>query len=67
MDKIAHAKELIADAVKKYPDMAIGCSFGKDSMVTVDIARSVDPSIPVFSIMTPYKPKETFESNQQTQ
>ncbi|MBW2554401.1 MAG: phosphoadenosine phosphosulfate reductase family protein [Deltaproteobacteria bacterium] len=60
-EKIAHAKELIEDTVKKYKRTAVACSFGKDSMVTVHLAREVDPHIPIFSIMTPYKPRETFD------
>jgi phosphoadenosine phosphosulfate reductase len=60
-DKIEHAKELIADAVREYPRVAVACSFGKDSMVTVHLAREVDPNIPIFSVMTQYKPRETFE------
>lgn len=60
-DKIAHGKKLIEEAVKKYPKIAVACSFGKDSMVTVHIARSIEPKIPIFSIMTVHKPKETFE------
>ena len=60
-EKIEHAKELIADAIKKYPRIAVACSFGKDSMVTVHIAKEVDPDIKVFAVMTQYKPEETFE------
>ena len=60
-EKINHAKELIRDAIKNYPRVAVACSFGKDSMVTVHIAREVDPDIKIFSIMTRYKPPETFE------
>jgi len=60
-EKVAHAKKLIEDAVRKYPRIAVACSFGKDSMVTVHLAREVDPNIKVFSIMTPYKPRETFD------
>ena len=60
-DKIEHAKKLIEEAIRSYPRVAIACSFGKDSMVTVHLAREVDPSIKIFSIMTRYKPKETFE------
>ena len=60
-DKIEHAKKLIEDVVKKYPKIAVACSFGKDSMVTVHLAREVDPGIKIFSIMTQYKPKETFD------
>ncbi len=60
-DKIEHAKELIEDAVRNYPRVAVACSFGKDSMVTVHLAREVAPDIKIFSIMTQYKPKETFD------
>jgi phosphoadenosine phosphosulfate reductase len=60
-DKIEHARHLIREAIREYPRIAIACSFGKDSMVTVHLARQVDPDIEIFSIMTPYKPNETFE------
>lgn len=60
-DKIEHAKRLIEEAIRNYPRVAVACSFGKDSMVTVHLAREVDPHIKVFSIMTPYKPRETFD------
>ncbi|MDP2729265.1 MAG: phosphoadenosine phosphosulfate reductase family protein [Dehalococcoidales bacterium] len=61
VEKIDHAKELIAEAIQNYPRIGVACSFGKDSMVTVHIAREVDPKIHIFSVMTPYKPKESFE------
>ncbi len=60
-EKIEHAKQLIEDAVRNYPRVAVACSFGKDSMVTVHLAREVDPDIPIFSIMTRYKPRETLD------
>ncbi len=60
-NKVEHAKELIEWAVKNYSRIAVACSFGKDSIVTVHLAREVDPQIAVFSIMTQYKPRETFE------
>ncbi len=60
-EKIEHAKELIAEAIKNYPRVAVACSFGKDSMVTVHLAREVDPDIKVFAVMTQYKPQETFD------
>ena len=60
-DKVRHAKELIAESIARYPGIAVACSFGKDSMVTVHIAREVDPDIKVFAVMTQYKPRETFE------
>ena len=59
-EKIEHSKELIRDALEEFDRIAVACSFGKDSMVTVHLAREVDPNIPVFSIMTPFKPRETF-------
>jgi len=60
-DKVKHAKELIAESIGKFPGLAIACSFGKDSIVTVHIAREINPEIKVFSVMTQYKPRETFE------
>ncbi|MEE8353906.1 MAG: phosphoadenosine phosphosulfate reductase family protein [Dehalococcoidales bacterium] len=61
LEKIEHAKELIADAIRAYPKLAVACSFGKDSMVVVDLARQVDPDIPVFAVMTRFKPLETLD------
>ena len=60
-EKIEHAKELIKEAVRNYPRIAVACSFGKDSMVVTHLAREVDPNIKIFSVMTSYKPKETFD------
>ncbi len=60
-DKIEHAKELIEKAIRNYPRVAVACSFGKDSMVAVHLAREVDPEIKIFSVMTRYKPEETFD------
>lgn len=62
-EKVEHAKELIAETVKKFglSKIAVACSFGKDSMVVAHIAREVDPNISVFSVMTVYKPRETFD------
>jgi phosphoadenosine phosphosulfate reductase len=60
LQKIADAKELISWAVEKYPQMCVGCSFGKDSMVTLHLVRSVKPDIPVVSIMAETEFPETF-------
>ena len=60
-DKVKHAKELIAESIKRYPRIAVACSFGKDSMVMVHLAREIDPEIKIFAVMTQYKPRETFE------
>ena len=61
LEKIEHAKELIGQAIKDYPKIGFACSFGKDSMVTIHLAREVDPDIKIFSIMTRYKPPETLD------
>lgn len=60
-EKVKNASEIVKKAIEKYPNIAVACSFGKDSMVVVDLARKVDPNIKIFSIMTKYKPTETFE------
>ena len=60
-DKIERAKELVAEAIRNYPRIAVACSFGKDSMVVAHIAREVDPEIKIFAVMTQYKPGETYE------
>ena len=60
-EKIKHAKALIKDAILKYPRIAVACSFGKDSIVTAHLAQQIEKDIPIFSIMTMFKPKETFE------
>ncbi len=60
-EKIEYAKKLIGEAIRDYPKIAVACSFGKDSMVTVHLAREVDPNIKIFSIMTQFKPRETFD------
>ncbi|MFX1575738.1 MAG: phosphoadenylyl-sulfate reductase [Promethearchaeota archaeon] len=61
IEKIEESKRIIANAIEKYPNIAVACSFGKDSMVVLSLAREVKPDIPVFSILTPMKPAETFK------
>ncbi len=42
-EKIKQAKELIDYILKSHPRVAVACSFGKDSIVTVHLlARGVD-------------------------
>jgi len=57
--KIEHSQKIIRKILEEFPKMGVGCSFGKDSMVVVDIARKIKPDIPIFSVMTMYKPIET--------
>jgi phosphoadenylyl-sulfate reductase (thioredoxin) len=61
LGKIEESKRIIREAIEKYPRTAVACSFGKDSMVVVSLAQQVKPDIPVFSVLTPMKPKETFD------
>ena len=51
LQKVEDAKRLIAEAIVNYPTICLGCSFGKDSMVALDLVYSVKPDIPVFVIM----------------
>jgi phosphoadenosine phosphosulfate reductase len=61
LGKIDESTSIIKEAVKKYPKIAIACSFGKDSMIVLHLALQVKPNIEVFSVLTPMKPQETFE------
>lgn len=58
-EKVDQALDLIRDTLRRYQRVAVACSFGKDSMVTVHLARRVKPDIPIFCITTPFKPPET--------
>lgn len=61
-EKIQHSKELIQESIQTYGTrVAVACSWGKDSMVLLHLARSIDPDVPIFSVLTIHKPKETFE------
>lgn len=61
LEKIEESKRIIREAIEKYPRTAVACSFGKDSMVVVALAQEVKPDIPVFSVLTPMKPQDTFD------
>lgn len=61
LQKIEDAKRLIERGIKDYPNICLGCSFGKDSMVTLDLVLSVRHDIPVFSIMAETEFSETYE------
>ncbi len=60
LQKISDAKDLIRWALGEYPQMCVGCSFGKDSMVTLHLVRSVKKDIPVISILAETEFPETF-------
>ncbi len=60
LQKIEDAKDLIRESVALYPNICLGCSFGKDSMVTLHLVLSVAPEIPVFSVMADTEFPETY-------
>lgn len=59
VDKVDQARELIQKEHSRHQKIAVACSFGKDSMVVLRLALDVNPDIPVFSVMTPFKFRET--------
>ena len=61
VEKIDSAKRLIAENIEKYPKNAIACSFGKDSMVLLDIARRVKNDIKIFSVLADTEFEETIK------
>jgi len=61
LQKVEQAGQLIRETIEKYPNIALGCSFGKDSMVTLHLVLSVKPNIPVFSILADTEFPETYE------
>lgn len=61
-EKIRHSEELIQESLQRYGNkIAVACSWGKDSLVLLHLARGINPDVPVFSVLTIHKPKETFE------
>jgi phosphoadenosine phosphosulfate reductase len=59
--KVQHALLIIKKALEKYNPIAVGCSFGKDSMVALHLARRINPQIPVFFVKTKFMPQETLD------
>ncbi|MCI4343675.1 MAG: phosphoadenylyl-sulfate reductase [Thermoplasmata archaeon] len=56
------AHEIVRWAIDRFGDgLVIGSSFGKDSLVIVDIARKVRPQIPVLFLETGYHFAETLQ------
>ncbi len=59
-EKIEHSKSLIAKSLNKFKTI-VAVSWGKDSIVTLHLALQVDKNISCFTVLTYFKPKETFE------
>jgi phosphoadenosine phosphosulfate reductase len=58
--KVNHARHLIDESIRKSPRIVLGCSFGKDSMVTLHLALSVWPAIPVVAVLADTEFAETY-------
>jgi phosphoadenosine phosphosulfate reductase len=61
LEKIEDAKWLISRTLELYPHVGVACSFGKDSMVLLDLCRQVKPDIQVFSLLADTEFDETME------
>ena len=61
LQKIFIAKQIIQKATNSYDKIALGCSFGKDSMVTLHLCLGIDPQIKVFSVLGNTEFPETFD------
>lgn len=60
LEKVQKAKDLITEQYKLHPDITIGCSFGKDSLVTLHLTLQVHPNISVFGVMANTEFDETY-------
>jgi phosphoadenosine phosphosulfate reductase len=60
LEKVNQARRLIETSIQRFPRIVLGCSFGKDSMVTLHLSLSVWPKIPVFAVMAYTEFRETF-------
>jgi len=62
MEKVIEARRLIKLWIKNMgKKCAVACSFGKDSMIVLDMARQIDPNIHVIFNNTGIEFKETLE------
>ena len=59
-DKIERSLSVLRQAYESYERVSVACSGGKDSMVVVHLAQQIEPRIPIFSLMTLFKPVESF-------
>lgn len=57
--KLSETKEILSWAFDEFDKIALACSFGKDSVTVLSIARELKPDVTVFWIKTGYAFKET--------
>lgn len=60
-EKVLESLDFIREKINEFNKIAVLCSFGKDSIVLLDLMMKVEPGIQVIFINTPFKPKETLE------
>ena len=60
VQKVDAARQLVATAVTTHSKICVGCSFGKDSMVTLHIVRTVRADLPVVCVMADTEFEETY-------
>ncbi len=60
-EKVEASLEFLEWVMNRHPKIALANSFGKDSMVVYHLARRINPDVTCFSVLTRYKPRETFE------
>lgn len=60
-EKIAHSKAIINLGLRSYSNSFIACSFGKDSLVLLELAIAINPKVKVIGIDTGYEFPETLE------
>lgn len=58
-DKLGATINTLEKAIDKFERIALACSFGKDSITVLSLAREIDPGIKVFMIRTGYGFDET--------
>lgn len=61
-EKIDYTRNIVKDAIDSFEDnIAVACSFGKDSTLVLHFALQVDPMIKVFFSNTGVEYKETYQ------
>ena len=60
-EKVELTELIIKYTLHKYPRIFVACSFGKDSIVIVDICQKIKPDIEFIGIDTGYEFPETLE------
>lgn len=58
----ASAEEVIAFAVKTFPNITFACSFGAEDVVLVDMIQKISPSTDIFYLDTDFHFTETYET-----